>query len=279
VLIDLHGLSSGARPGIFALHPAPKQGTYIGFIGTTGMPWFDFVIADKYVLPEELTKYFTEKPLYVEGSFIPLAAESEQARTATRVEFDLPENAFVMAAFGNVYKLNERIVKSWFRVLNELPQAVLWLMDDNDSTTNMLKKIARSCGIGSQQIVFTKRAAHIEYRAKLALADVFLDSFPYNCGSTTRDVLNAGVPMVTLSGNCMVSRMGGSILSSLDLSELIANDEEKYESLIIDLAKDQSRRLAIKQKLNQNLARIHGMPNRMTHSIEKQLLNFKKYQN
>lgn len=271
VLIDLHGLSSGARPGIFALHPAPKQGTYIGFIGTTGMPWFDFVIADRYVLPEELTKYFTEKPLYVEGSFIPLAAETTEARVATREEFDLPTNAFVMAAFGNVYKLNADILKCWFRILLEVPKAILWLMDDNDSTTAMLKKLAKSSNIPPHKIQFTKRAAHTEYRAKLALADIFLDSFPYNCGSTTRDVINAGVPIVTLSGKCMVSRMGGSILKSLDMDELITQNEKQYEALIVDLANDPERLLEIKRKLKQRAAQAQSKRSCIASSLENQI--------
>ncbi len=272
VLIDLHGLSSGARPGIFALHPAPKQGTYIGFIGTTGMPWFDFVIADRYVLPEELTKYFTEKPLYVEGSFIPLTPEPVAARVATREEFGLPRDAFVMAAFGNVYKLNAATIKSWLNILNQVPHAILWLMDDNYSTTEMLEKQARMAGLPANRIIFTKRAAHLEYRAKLALADVFLDSFPYNCGSTTRDVLNAGVPIVTLSGKSMVSRMGGSILTSLGLTELIATDISQYEQIVKSLAENPARCILFKQQLIERLLQAQQTPHRMTSSIEQQLL-------
>jgi len=148
VLIDLHGLSSGARPGIFALHPAPLQGTYLGFIGTTGMPWFDFVITDAYALPPELEPYFTEKPLHVDGSFIPIHADAEPIVPAHRADFGLPDDAFVMTAFGNVYKINPEMFARWTRLLKRIPNSILWLMDDNPRTTEALKSEAQKNGYG-----------------------------------------------------------------------------------------------------------------------------------
>jgi predicted O-linked N-acetylglucosamine transferase (SPINDLY family) len=232
----LHGLSSGARPGIFALHPAPKQGTYIGFIGTTGMPWFDFVIADTYVLPEELTKYFTEKPLYVQGSFIPLTGEETPIREASRSEFGLSDEAFVMAAFGNVYKITPEMFGTWMEILKEIPHSVLWLIDDNSTTTANLRAHAKAAKADLSRIVFTPRAVHAEYKAKLKMADVFLDTFPYNCGSTTNDVIQAGIPIVTMSGRSMVSRMGGSILNSINRSDLICDSFDSYIKTIKKIA-------------------------------------------
>jgi predicted O-linked N-acetylglucosamine transferase (SPINDLY family) len=237
VLIDLHGLSSGARPGIFASHPAPRQGTYLGFIGTTGMPWFDFVIADRYALPPELATYFTEKPLYVEGSFIPLTRDETPVREASRAEFDLSEEAFVMAAFGNVYKITPEMFATWMELLKEISSAVLWIVDDNPTTTANLKAHAVAANADLKRIQFTPRATHIEYKAKLRLADVFLDTFPYNCGSTTNDVVQAGVPIVTMSGRTLVSRMGGSILQATGKSaDLIANSHGDYIAKIKTLS-------------------------------------------
>lgn len=252
VLIDLHGLSSGARPGIFALHPAPKQGTYLGFIGTTGMPWFDFVIADRYALPEELTPYFTEKPLYVEGSFIPLTHDDTPVRDATRAEFGLPEDAFVMAAFGNVYKITPEMFATWMEILKEIPRAVLWLIDDNPTTTANIRKHALSAKADLSRIIFTGRSAHVEYKAKLKLADVFLDNFPYNCGSTTNDAINAGLPLVTRSGKTLVSRMGMSVLNSVNLSELITEGDLAYINTCIQLSNDQQFADAVHNKLKEN---------------------------
>jgi len=237
VLIDLHGLSSGARPGIFALHPAPKQGTYLGFIGTTGMPWFDFAIADRHVLPEELTPYFTEKPLYVDDSFIPLTRDETPVREATRAEFGLPDDAFVMAAFGNVYKITPEMFGTWMEILQKTPRAVLWLIDDNTATTENLKSHASALGADLSRIIFTPRSAHQEYKARLKLADVFLDTFPYNCGSTTNDVIQAGVDMITLRGRTMVSRMGSSILNRVGKKENIADSYEAYAELVINKSK------------------------------------------
>ena len=255
VLIDLHGLSSGARPGIFALHPAPKQGTYLGFIGTTGMPWFDFVIADKYAFPQELATYFTEKPLYLEGSFIPLTRDETPIRQALRSEFGLDEAAFVMAAFGNVYKITPEMFSTWMELLNKIPSAVLWIIDDNPTTTANLKAHAVAANADLNRIQFTPRTTHIEYKAKLRLADVFLDTFPYNCGSTTNDVVQAGVPIVTMSGRTLVSRMGGGILNSLGLSELITDSYENYVLRCKQLSQDE----VLRKKIREKMSHRHGL--------------------
>jgi predicted O-linked N-acetylglucosamine transferase (SPINDLY family) len=275
VLIDLHGLSSGARPGIFALHPAPKQGTYLGFIGTTGMPWFDFVIADRYSLPEELTPYFTEKPLYVDGSFIPLTRDETPVREASRAEFGLPEDAFVMAAFGNVYKITEEMFNVWLNILKEAPNSVLWLMDDNKATTHQLKTYAQQKGADLNRIIFTGRAAHAEYLAKLRMADVFLDNFPYNCGSTTRDVIAAGVPIITMSGATLVSRMGGSILNSLQIPELITSSTSKYTEMAINLNNSKMSLLEIKRKIFNRLNSSNSSK-KIIRSLECELIKINK---
>jgi len=271
VLIDLHGLSAGARPGIFALHPAPKQGTYLGFIGTTGMPWFDFVMADRYVLPEELTPYFTEKPLYIEGSFIPLTRDETPVREATRVEFGLPEDAFVMAAFGNVYKITEEMFNAWLDILKEAPNSLLWLIDDNKSTTNQLTSYARHKDADTSRIVFTGRATHAEYLAKLRLADVFLDTFPYNCGSTARDVIAAGVPIVTISGKTLVSRMGGSILNWLQIPELITSNACEYKKMILKINISNELIEGIKEKIK-NQINLRQDSKKITKSIDQEFL-------
>ena len=237
VLIDMHGLSSGARPGIFSRHPAPLQGTYLGFMGTTAMPWLDFVVVDRYVMPPELTPYFVEKPLYVDGSFIPLTTQPAQPRTMTRQECGLPEDAFVMASFGNVYKINETLFTTWLELLQEKPDSVLWLIDDNSQTTQNLRAYAAQAGVDASRIIFSPRTGYDDYRAKLRLIDVFLDTFPYNCGSTANDVIEAGIPMVTCSGKTLVSRMGGSILSALGQSHLIANSLPQYKQLVLALAR------------------------------------------
>jgi predicted O-linked N-acetylglucosamine transferase (SPINDLY family) len=235
-MVDLHGLSAGARPGIFALHPAPKQGTYLGFIGTTGMPWFDFVITDLHALPPEHTEYFMEKPLYVEGSFIPLTPPDENLPAVTRAEVGLPEDAFVMGAFGNVYKITPEMFEVWMQLLARMPDSVLWLIDDNTTTTENLKNHARAAQADLSRIVFSTRTVHKEFCARLKLCDVYLDTYPYNCGSTTNDVIRAGVPLVSRYGKTMVSRMGLSILSALNAIELTCVDVENYVNIVLQLS-------------------------------------------
>ena len=232
VMVDLHGLSSGARPGIFALHPAPKQGTYLGFIGTTGMPWFDFVITDRHAMPPELAEFFMEKPLYVEGSFIPLTPPDENLPVVTRAELGLPEEAFVMGAFGNVYKITPEMFEVWMKVLKEIPDSVLWLIDDNPTTTENLKNHAMVANVDLSRLHFSIRTGHKQFCARLKLCDVYLDTYPYNCGSTSNDVVRARVPLVSRYGKTMVSRMGYSIVNN---GELASQDFEKYYSDVLKI--------------------------------------------
>ncbi|NBO82615.1 MAG: UDP-N-acetylglucosamine-peptide N-acetylglucosaminyltransferase, partial [Betaproteobacteria bacterium] len=188
VLFDMHGLSSGARPGIFKLRPAPIQMQWLGYIGTTAMPWIDYVVTDKVAMPPALQTYFTEKPFYLEGSFLPLAFDAAPIECRfTRADCGLPQDAFVMASWGNVYKLNPGLFKLWMSLLKEIDHAVLWLVDDNPTTTGNILRWAQSQGVNPKRIVFHKRSVFSEYQQKLSLADVFLDTFPYNCGSTARD--------------------------------------------------------------------------------------------
>ena len=235
ILIDLHGLSSGARPGIFSLRPAPKQGTYLGFMGPSGMPWIDFVIADAHVLPEDLTPYFTEKPLYVSSSFIPMVSYAQEAPRLDRASLGLPADAFVMASFGNTYKITPAMFETWIRLLKRLPDAVLWLIDDNEASTQALTERAQAQGINSDRLIFSPRTIHKEFCGRLQLADVFLDTYPYNCGSTSNDVVHAGLPMVTMYGRTLVSRMGLSILTALGLQDRATNSYEAYEEKVVEI--------------------------------------------
>lgn len=269
VLIDLHGLSNGARPGIFALHPAPLQGTWLGFIGTTAMPWLDFVVTDRHAQPDPNSPYFCEKPLYVEGSFLPLCLPGTAARTATRAEFGLPEDAFVMASFGNIYKLNRELFDRWLAILQKSPEALLWLIEDNSMARNNLMDYARRAGADVSRIRFSPRAHHAEYRAYLSVADLFLDTWPYNCGSTTNDVLGAGLPILTVSGNSMVSRMGASILHALNAGAMVARDLDHYEALAVALANGEHQ--APQMKLTPSL--VNELNHRRIRSLEEGLVH------
>ncbi len=235
ILIDLHGLSAGARPGIFALHPAPRQGTYLGFIGPTGMPWFDFVIADRQVLPPELAVQFSEKPAYLEGSFLPMLSYVGASRTVARSELQLPEQAFVMASFGNSYKITPEVFAGWLRLLQRIPGSVLWLIDDNVVGTRNLRQVAEQAGVDPQRLVFMPRVAHPEFCARLQLADVYLDTYPYNCGSTSNDVIAAGLPLITRYGRTMVSRMGLSLMQAVNAPQMAVASQQDYEDKVLEI--------------------------------------------
>lgn len=258
VLVDLHGLSAGARPGIFALHPAPRQGTYLGFIGTTGMPWFDFVITDKLAMPTELSVYFTEKPLYMDTSLIPLTPPDVELPAVSRADVGLPATAFVMGAFGNVYKITPEMFACWMKLLECIPNAVLWLIDDNATTTQNLRNHAQTANADLSRIVFSSRVPHKEFCARLKLCDVYLDTFPYNCGSTTNDVVRAGVPLVTRYGQTMVARMGLSLLTRIGASALTCSSADEYVNLVCAV---QQQKIIVNYRAAGEFNINHGLEN------------------
>ena len=235
ILIDLHGLSAGARPGILSYRPAPKQGTYLGFIGPTGMPWIDFVIADSISLPNELTPYFTETPIYLNESFIPLTSQEMDPGPTDRKALGFEEQDIVLASLSNTYKITPEMFEVWMKILTRIKSAKLWLIDDNaESTKNLTNEAARR-GIPKERLIFQKRINPREYRRNLKAADIFLDTYPYNCGSTTNDVVNAGIPIVTKFGKTMVSRMGYSILNSIGKTETVTKSDSEYEEQVVML--------------------------------------------
>ncbi|MFN0067368.1 MAG: UDP-N-acetylglucosamine-peptide N-acetylglucosaminyltransferase, partial [Limisphaerales bacterium] len=167
VLLDLHGLSSGARPGILAYRPARAIGTYLGFIGTTALPWVDFVVTDPWTLPESVTPYITERPLYLEGSMLPLSHQPITTCRFSRADVGLPDGRVVVACFNNIYKITPQLYSTWLRLLQRAEQAVLWLLDDNPWATASLRAHAQAAGIDPARLVFSGRSTHAEYREKL----------------------------------------------------------------------------------------------------------------
>ncbi|MEI8103260.1 MAG: tetratricopeptide repeat protein, partial [Chlorobium sp.] len=229
VLVDLHGLTSGARPLILAYRPAPIQVTYLGFPGPTGLPWIDYVIADRYLIPENTAQYFTEKPLYLPNCFQSSDSKREVGLMPTRVDNGLPEKAFVFCSFNNNYKFTQEVFATWMRILKRVPGSVFWLLADNEWSKENLLTEAIKQGINKERLVFAPRVTPADYLARYQLADLFLDTFPFNGGTTANDALFMGLPLLTLSGRTFASRMAGSLLTNLGLPELIATDLKEYE--------------------------------------------------
>jgi predicted O-linked N-acetylglucosamine transferase (SPINDLY family) len=272
VLIDLHGLSSGARPGILAMRPARLVGTYLGFIGTTSLPWVDFVVTDSFTMPAGVTPYVTEEPLYIDGAMIPLHRDPVAGGRFTRASVGLSDDAVVMASFNNVYKFTPEMFACWQRILQRVPRSVLWLLDDNRWATDALRAHAVEGGVDLERIVFASRCGHADYRERLTLADLYLDTYPYNAGSTARDVLDASVPMVTLCGRTPVSRMAGGLLHAAGLDELITSSFEQYEHTVVQLAGDPARLASLKLAIRERAEQWESAPARLIRSLEKQLI-------
>jgi predicted O-linked N-acetylglucosamine transferase (SPINDLY family) len=273
VLVDLHGLSLGLRSGVLAQRPAPVQATYLGFIGTTAMPWIDYVISDACALPAQLAPYYTEQIVHLDGCFLPADAQRRQdIPKLSRAQEGLPEHGRVLGAFNNSYKINRPVVDLWVRILKAVPDSVLWLVDDNPEATRGLKEHLMAQGLSQDRLVFSGRAASQHYLGRLALMDLFLDCFPYNAGSTGRDVLLAGTPLLTLEGHTFVSRMGSSLLSHLGLHELVTRSPDEYVQRAIELCAQPSMLMDMRRRIADISASSSPGPE-FTRGLEQALLD------
>ena len=241
VLIDLHGLSSGARPAIMGHRPAPVQIGYLGLPATSAVPGVDYMIADRYVMQPEYLPYCTEQPMYVSHCYQVSDRQRKVAKKPRRSDYDLPDDAFVFCSFNNNHKFSEPVFKSWMRILGQVPDSVLWLLADNEPARENMLTCADQHGIDRERLIFAPRVAPDEYLARFALADLFLDTFPYNAGATANDVLWMGTPILTRSGKTYISRMAGSLLTSVGLPELITETVADYERMAVNLGRHPTR--------------------------------------
>jgi predicted O-linked N-acetylglucosamine transferase (SPINDLY family) len=236
VLVDLQGITSGARPNIIAYRPAPVQMTYLGFPGPTGHPCIDYVIADRYLIPDREMPYYTEKPLYLPHIFQCSDRLRPVGALPTRADCGLPEDAFVFCCFNNNYKFTEEMFDSWMRILQAVPGSVLWLLADNTwSQQNMVAR-ATVHGVDASRLIFAPRVSPEMYLARYTAADLFLDAYPFNAGTTANDALWMGLPVLTRLGRAFASRMAGSLLRGLGLPDLITHSQAEYEEKAIEVA-------------------------------------------
>jgi predicted O-linked N-acetylglucosamine transferase (SPINDLY family) len=272
ILVDLQGLTSGARPNILAFRPALMQITYLGFPGPTGLPCVDYVIADSYLIPDAEKPFYSEKPLY-----LPVFQCSDRQRPVaalpSRTECGLPEDCFVFCCFNNNYKFNEEMFSSWMRILAQVPGSVFWLLADNQwSQANLVLWAARH-GVAAERLIFAPRVSPELYLARYTVADLFLDAYPFNGGTTVNDALWMGLPVLTRSGRTFASRMAGSLLTALELPELITVTQEQYEQRAIELATDPLQLPALRARLlrEREQSLLFDMP-RFVRSFESGLL-------
>jgi predicted O-linked N-acetylglucosamine transferase (SPINDLY family) len=249
ILVDLQGLTAGARPRILSPRPAPVQITYLGFPGTTGLPAIDYVFADRYVIPEESARYFSEKPLYLHDCFQINDRKRVVSPLLSRAEYGLPESAFVFCTFNKNTKFNPDFFAVWMRILKRTPDSVLWLLADNEQSRANLIRYAAAEGIGSERLLFAPRVPLPDYLARYAAADLFLDLSPFNGGTTTTDALWVGLPVLTCAGRSFASRMAGSFLNVIGLPELVTSTLADYENLAVELAHDPMKMSLIRTRL------------------------------
>ena len=252
ILIDLHGLTLNARPNILSWRPAPVQMTYLGFPGTTALPQIDYVLADAFLLPPDVAAHFTEKPLYLPDTFQINDRQRLIGPRPTRASCALPDQAFVFCSFNNNFKFTPEVFAIWMRILDQVPNSVLWLVADNELVRENLWRSAEQAGISRARLIFASRAVPAEYLARYQLADLFLDTFPFNAGTTASDALWAGLPLLTCVGATFASRMAGSLLRAVDLPELITFNFADYEERAVALAADPDRIAAMKHQLDAN---------------------------
>ncbi len=251
--VDLMGFTKNNRMRIFSYRIAPIQINYLGFPGTTGCKEIDYIIGDKIIIPDEFRKNYLEKVIYMPQCYMPYNDETEISnKNFSREYFDLPHNAFVLAAFHDTRKITIREFNSWSRILSQIKHAVLWIRNTNDITKKNILYQFKKRGIEAEKIRFSKFILSREdHLSRHLCADLFIDTFNYNGHSTTIDSLWAGLPVVTLMGQSFSSRVSGSILSALDLTNLIANDISQYEQIIISLSRDKDKLSEINSLIRQ----------------------------
>ena len=249
ILVDLQGQTHGARANMLAYRPAPVQITYLGLPATTGLPFIDYVIADRFLIPEDARAYYTEEPLYLPDIYQVSDRQRAVGRTPSRDECGLPQDAFVFCAFNNNYKFTPSVFATWMRILKQVEGSVLWLLADNVWAKENLKREALAQGVSLDRLIFASRVAPADYLARFAVADLFLDTFPFNAGTTANDALWMGLPILTLSGKTFASRMAGALLTAAGLSELVTYELPDYEAKAVHTALVQGEIERLKAKL------------------------------
>jgi protein O-GlcNAc transferase len=252
IAVDLKGFTQDSRIGILARRAAPIQVSYLGFPGTMGANYIDYILADSTVIPEEHFRFYSERVVWLPDTY--QSNDSERFisdRKPTRAECGLPEDVFVFCCFNNTYKISPQIFDVWMRLLAAKANSVMWLIEAN-STAMYLRREAERRSIAPNRLIFAQRMSLPDHLARSKQADLFLDTLPYNAHTTASDALWAGVPLLTCLGETFAGRVAASLLKAVGLSELITTSLEDYEALALKLAHDPAHVAAIKRKLAQN---------------------------
>lgn len=256
ILVDLKGYTRDSRPAIFAYRPAPVQVAYLGFPGTSGADFIDYIVGDPWVTPLEHESWYSEKIAQLPVCYQCNDGSRPLPAPASRSEHGLPEGALVLCGFNESYKISPAVFDVWCRLLQALPQAVLWLLHCNEAATAALRREALTRGVDPARLVFATKVDQAAHLSRIGCADLFLDTWPCNGHTTVSDMLWAGVPVVTFSGRTFASRVAGSLLHAVGLPELVCADVSTYEHLVVDLAADPARLALLRHRTRE--ARLHA---------------------
>jgi predicted O-linked N-acetylglucosamine transferase (SPINDLY family) len=252
IAIDLKGHTEESRPGILAHRPCPVQVNYLGYPGTIGAPWLDYVIADADVLPFAHQSFYSEKIVHLPRCYQVNDSRREIAETPTRRDAGLPQGGFVFCCFNAAWKITPMMFDIWMRLLLQVPGSLLWLLADNEAAQSNLRAAAAAKGVDPERLVFAPRVPAPEHLARHRLADLFLDTLPYNAHTTASDALWAGLPLLTCCGDQFDGRVAASLLRAVDLPDLIAPDLHAYAEMAGALARDASRLADVRARLAEN---------------------------
>ena len=254
IAIDLGGHTGRARPRIFAHRPAPVQAAWLGYPGTTGASFIDYLIADAVVAPSDDQPFYAERLVQLPHSYFPTDPAREVATVPSRSDMGLPEEGFVFCAYNNNWKITRPVFDIWMRLLQSVPQSVLWLKRPAaDAGANLMRQAAAR-GVDPARLLYAEEVPIEIHLARHALADLFLDTLPYNAHATAADALYAGLPVLTCKGSAFAGRVAASLLMAAGLPELIAADLAEYESRALELARDPKQLFQLREKLKLNRA-------------------------
>jgi protein O-GlcNAc transferase len=253
IAVDLKGFTKDERHGIFIHRAAPIQVNYLGYPGTTGSGWIDYLIADRTLIPEHSRPHYTEKVVYLPHSYQANDRRRPIAeRLFSRAELGLPPTGFVFCCFNNSYKIMPAMFAGWMRILAQVEGSVLWLLEDNQTAVNHLRREAQARGVSGARLIFAPRLPPAEHLARHRAADLFLDTLPCNAHTTASDALWAGLPLLTCLGESFAARVAGSLLNAIGLPELITTTQAHYETLAIELATHPQRLAQLRDRLRAN---------------------------
>lgn len=251
ILVDMQGYTQPARTEILAMRPAPIQVSYL-YTGTMGADFIDYLVADRFVAPPDRAGDFSEKLVSLPGCFQVNTRTREVEGTPSRGELGLPDGAFVFCSFNQAYKILPVVFQSWMRLLLAVPDSVLWLFESNPGAARNLRREALDRGVNADRLVFAPRLPLARHLGRLRAADLFLDTLPFNAHSTASGALWVGLPVVTCVGDTIASRLGGSILTTLGVPELVTKSMDEYEALALRLARQPAELAALREKLLRN---------------------------